>query len=86
MMRPTGPDDRSVENLRGCFTDEADFVLDQRHHDLFKLIFPDSTSIVVAERARFELANEVRRLRHFQCELQKRLHVEARIPYNFNST
>ncbi len=61
------------------------FVCDRHYHETEGLAaqrLPD----MVAERARFELANGVRPLRHFQCGLPKASHFEASAPLNLNST
>jgi len=61
------------------------FVCDRHYHETEGLAaqrLPD----MVAERARFELANGVRPLRHFQCGLPKASHFEASAALNFNST
>jgi hypothetical protein len=41
--------------------------------------------VLVAERARFELANGVRPLRQFQCGLPKPTHFRLDMAVNFNS-
>jgi len=48
--------------------------------------YQSDTSDVVAERARFELANGVRPLRHFQCGLPKPLMLRLFLRFNCDST
>jgi len=47
--------------------------------------YQSDTSDLVAERERFELANGVRPLRHFQCGLPRLPNFEGHVGSNFNS-
>ncbi len=77
---PTSPALNALPNW--CCTQARDLI--ERGYDPAFCLrgLPD----MVAERARFELANGVRPLRHFQCGLPELPHFEGCRSLNFNST